>query len=107
MGENREQGKDSCPVDAALDSMSCGCWMAYNNYNNFVGPYQDLTVDQMSYLDDDDDESMILDKKNDIGMRDDYLYFVLSILGFAALIGVAKCVQALRTNKNMEIGLND
>merc|ERR1711994_1034428 len=97
--------------------MSCGCWMAYNNYNYFVGPYQDLTEEQMNYLegnDENDEAMMILDKEKDIQMGGDvqqrghdYVYFILSILAFAALIGVVKCVQAIGRNNKMENGLND
>lgn len=33
---------DSCPEALDTDELSCGCWMALNNWNGFVGPYQDL-----------------------------------------------------------------
>merc|ERR1712013_218182 len=46
-------GEDSCPDGFSLEvqvgvgrgkekALSCGCWMALNNYNAFTGPYQDL-----------------------------------------------------------------
>jgi len=40
---NTEQGMDSCPAALDTEELACGCWTALNNYNYFVGPYQDLT----------------------------------------------------------------
>ena len=55
--ENDVMGEDSCPSGFNNDEMdpygvpiSCGCWMARNNYNWFIGPYQDLTEEQMLFL---------------------------------------------------------
>merc|ERR1712154_592448 len=54
--QNKINGTDSCPLDfnvkddGVIDyDFSCGCWMALNNYNYFVGPYQDLNAEQMNF----------------------------------------------------------
>jgi len=54
--ENDRMGEDSCPsgfdeeMDPFGDPISCGCWMAQNNYNWFIGPYQDLTEELKAFL---------------------------------------------------------
>ena len=95
---NEEQGVDSCPSNAKLNSLSCGCWMAYNNFNGFVGPYQDLTEDQMLFL--DRDNSAVLGKETVIGFHgktrgNDFIYFVLSMIGFVAMIVIVRCVKGM------------
>jgi len=42
---NTEQGMDSCPAALDTEELACGCWTALNNYNYFVGPYQDLETE--------------------------------------------------------------
>merc|ERR1712048_11881 len=85
--QSEEHGTYSCPDDAALNGMSCGCWMAYNNYNGFVGPYQDLSEDQMTYVERDYDkeiDSIALHADIDVGSnrthKNDYIYYILSVM---------------------------
>jgi len=39
--QNNEQGHDSCPPNT---TGLCACWMAWNKYDGFLGPYQEVSL---------------------------------------------------------------
>jgi len=45
---NDREGLDSCPVEVLDSEESCGCWVALRG--QFVGPYQDLSESQQTWL---------------------------------------------------------
>jgi arylsulfatase A-like enzyme len=45
--QNDDVGQDSCPPDI---DMPCACWMAINHYGGFLGPYQEVPMDEIDAI---------------------------------------------------------
>merc|ERR1712154_43205 len=87
---NNEIGNDSCPDSVDLNGLSCGCWIAINIYNSFVGPYQDLTEEQIE---------TILYKQFGFQQKNVYIYYGLSIIAFLSIIIITKYCNICNSKK--------
>jgi len=88
---------DSCPDDIE-EGMSCGCWMAHNNYDDALGPYQDLSENQKAFLRIHDEEMVNGDEHE----REVHLYIVLIIIVCSVVIVISSMYYCYRWDRRIE-----
>lgn len=106
--ENDISGTDSCPSSLDTDVLTCGCWMAINNYNYFAGPYQDLTDEQIQFDDItiNHDKTQFMINDNNIQFMDKlknyYIYIGVSLMLLILFIVFIKYIKAIGKSASLK-----
>lgn len=90
-------GMDSCPDD--IEDDFCGCWMAQNNYDFAVGPYQDLSDFQKNFLRIHEED---IARDGHEREREVHLYIILIIIVCSVVIVFSSMYYCYRWDRRIE-----